>query len=62
MSKQQMIENLVSTAPENKLDIILAFIQFVLHDDREINSSFLSEPSLSKDWLKEEEDTAWQDL
>ena len=62
MSKQQLIENLVATAPENKLDIILAFIQFVLDNNCEANSSFLSEPSLSKDWLREEEETAWRDL
>ena len=62
MSKQQLIENLLATAPENKLDIILAFIQFVLYNNCEANSSFLSEPSLSKDWLREEEETAWRDL
>lgn len=62
MSKQQIIEDLISTAPDNKLDIILAFVRFVLHDNNEIDNSLLSEPSLSKDWLREEEDAAWQDL
>lgn len=62
MSKQQLIENLISTAPDNKLDIILAFIRFVLNENNEINNSILSEPSLSRDWMRKEEDAAWQDL
>lgn len=61
MSKQQMIEALISDAPENKLDIILAFVKFVLHDT-EMENSLLSEPSLAKDWLCEEENTAWENL
>ncbi len=62
MSKQQIIENLISSAPDKKLDIIIAFIQFVLNENSEHSNSLLSEPSLSRDWMKEEEDTAWQDL
>lgn len=62
MSEQQLIEDLISNAPENKLDIILAFIKFVLHENNEIDNSLLSEPSLSKDWMREEEDIAWQNL
>ena len=50
MSTQQIINDLISHAPENKLDIILSFIKFVLHEDDKINNSLLSEPSLSKDW------------
>ena len=62
MSKQQMIENLVSTAPESKLDIILAFIKFILKDGTEPGNSILSEPALAKDWLSDEEEEAWKDL
>lgn len=62
MSKQQLIEDLISTAPDSKLDIILAFVQFVLHDSSEINNTLLSEPSLSRDWMRQEEDAAWQNL
>lgn len=62
MSKQQITENLISTAPENKLDIILAFVQFVLLENGEINNLLLSEPSLSGEWMLEEENKAWQDL
>lgn len=62
MSTKQLIENLISNAPEDKLDTILAFIKLVLYEDNEINNSILSETSLAKDWLREEEDTAWQNL
>lgn len=62
MSKQQLIEHLISNAPENKLDTILAFVKFVLYEESEINNSLLSEPSLVKDWLNEEEDATWENL
>lgn len=62
MSKQQMIKDLISTAPDSKLDIILAFVRFVLLENSEINNSLLSEPSLSKEWMLEEENKAWQGL
>ena len=62
MSTKQLIENLISNAPEDKLDTILAFIKIVLYEDNAINNSILSEASLAKDWLSEEEDAAWQNL
>ena len=62
MSKQQMIVNLISTAPENKLDIILSFVEFILRENKDIDNMLLSEPSLSADWMLEEENAAWKDL
>lgn len=62
MSKQQIIEKLISTAPDNKLDIILAFITFILRENNELDCALLSEPSLTKDWMREEEEAAWQNL
>lgn len=62
MPTQQIINELISNAPENKLDIILSFVKFVLQEDNSINDSLLSEPSLAKDWLRAEEDNAWKDL
>lgn len=62
MSKQQMIANLISTAPENKLDIILSFVEFVLRESTDMENMLLSEPSLSVDWMLEEENAAWKDL
>lgn len=62
MSTQQKIETLISDAPEDKLNIILAFAEFVLLEGADISNSLLSEPSLAKDWLREEENAAWQNL
>lgn len=62
MSKQQLIEALISDAPDDKLDIILAFVRSVLYDGAEIIDPLLSESSLAKDWLTVEEDLAWKDL
>lgn len=62
METKQMIEHLISQAPENKLDTILAFVKFVLLENEDVNNSLLSEPSLKKDWLRMEEDSAWQNL
>lgn len=62
MSKQQKLEYMISNIPDNKLDIVLAFVEFILRQDAEINNSLLSEPSLAKDWLSEEENAAWENL
>ncbi len=62
MSTQQILEHLISNAPEDKLNIILAFTKFVLLEDTDINNSFLSETSLAKDWLSKEENAAWENL
>ncbi len=40
MSTQQILEHLISNAPEDKLNIILAFTKFVLLEDTDINNSF----------------------
>lgn len=62
MSKQQLLKNLIADIPENKLDIILAFVQFILYEESSIQNSLLSEPSLAKDWMRKEEDDAWKNL
>ena len=62
MSTQQIIQDLISQAPVSKLDTILAFVRFVLLEDGEASSTLLSEPGLAKDWLSDEEDSAWEDL
>lgn len=62
MSKKQLIQNMISDIPENKLDIVLSFLKFILQEESEINNSLLSEYTLSKTWLSKEEDAAWKDL
>lgn len=62
MSTQQIIQDLISQVPESKLDTILSFVRFILLEDSEASSALLSEPSLAKEWLNDEEDSAWEDL
>lgn len=63
MPKQQIIADLIAHAPENKLDTILSFIQFVLlEENNKISDSLLSEPSLASDWMRTEEEDAWKGL
>lgn len=62
MPTQQIITDLISHAPENKLDIILSFVKFVLQENDITNDFLLSEPSLAKDWMRTEEEEAWKDL
>lgn len=61
MSKRQLLENLISSIPESKLDIVIEFTKFILYEEAAINP-LLSEPSLAKDWLLKEEDSAWENL
>lgn len=62
MPTQQIITDLISHAPENKLDIILSFVKFILQENDTTNDFLLSEPSLAKDWMRTEEEEAWKDL
>jgi hypothetical protein len=70
--KKNIIEKL-NLLPENKLEEVDNFIQFILYR-YEINSAvnttyaskiethFASEAVLSKDWLSNEEEEAWKHL
>lgn len=54
----------IEQVPEPLLQEVLDFIRFVqlrASGDR-FETALASEPSLSRDWLKPEEDAAWQDL
>lgn len=33
-----------------------------IEKDNELDCALLSEPSLAKDWMREEDEAAWQDL
>ena len=56
----QQIENLAETELQKILDYISLIKSSKIKD--EIESYKLSESSLSKDWLREEEDEAWKNL
>lgn len=49
MSKQQLLERLISDIPENKLDIIPVFTKSVLDEESAVDNPLLSEPSLAKE-------------
>jgi hypothetical protein len=61
--KEQLIQE-IEEVPEPLLQEVLDFIQFLQnkHQTEKLEITLLSENSLQKDWLKQEEDTAWQDL
>ena len=64
MSKKELLINEIEQIPEPFLDEVLDFIKFLktkLIKER-MNIAIASESSLKKDWLKPEEDEAWQNL
>ncbi|NVM35902.1 MAG: DUF2281 domain-containing protein [Candidatus Lokiarchaeota archaeon] len=64
MSKKDTIISELNNLPENLIEDILDYINFLksksLKEKTEL--TLMSESSLRKDWLKPEEDKAWQDL
>ena len=64
MSKKELLLNEIEHVPEIFLEDILNFIDSLktrIVKER-MESLITSESSLKKDWLKPEEDKAWQDL
>jgi len=64
MSKKDMIISELNNLPEDLIEEILNYISLLkrksLKEKTEL--TLMSESSLRKDWLKPEEDKAWQDL
>jgi hypothetical protein len=64
MSKKELLLSEIEQVPEPFLDELLDFVHFLktkkINDRMDI--AVASESSLKKDWLKPEEDEAWQDL
>lgn len=64
MSKKDTIISELNNLPEDLIEEILDYISFLkrksLKEKTEL--TLMSESSLRKDWLKSEEDKAWQDL
>jgi hypothetical protein len=61
--KELLLEE-INQIPEELLAEVLDFLQFLKskHLQAKLEVSVLSESSLQKDWLKPEEDEAWQNL
>jgi hypothetical protein len=61
MNLKEVIIREIEEAPDSLLDEILDFIRF-LKAEKMMETAIMSEFSLKKDWLRPEEDEAWQDL
>jgi len=64
MVKKELLIKEIDQVPEPFLDEILDFIQFLKTKiiKEKLDISIASESSLKKDWLRPEEDEAWQSL
>ncbi|OOP56515.1 MAG: DUF2281 domain-containing protein [Candidatus Brocadia carolinensis] len=64
MSTKELLINEIEQVPESLLNEVLDFVHFlkakIIREG--IASAVASESSLGKDWLKTEEDEAWQNL
>jgi hypothetical protein len=64
MSIKELIIQEIEQTPEFLLKEVLDFLRFLKLKDKSqtLELCQISESSLQKDWLKPEEDEAWQDL
>ena len=64
MTKKELIVKEIEQVPEPLLGEVLDFVRFLKTKrlEEKLEVTLLSESSLRKDWLRPEEDKAWQDL
>lgn len=64
MTIKELLHKEIEKVPEPLLQEVLDFIQFLQnkHQQEKFETALLSESSLQKDWLRPEEEAAWQDL
>ena len=64
MSKKELLISEIEQAPEPLIDELLDFVQFLKSKiiRERLDTAMASESSLKKDWLRPEEDDAWQSL
>ena len=64
MEIKELILKEIEKIPEQYLTELLDFIRFLETKalEEKMETAIVSETSLKKDWLKPEEDEAWQDL
>lgn len=64
MSKKELLLNEIEQVAESVLDEVIDFVHFLKTKiiKEKIDIAIASESSLKKDWLKPEEDEAWQSL
>ena len=64
MKKIEIILNEMEEFPEPLIDEVLDFVNFLKKKmiSTKMETALVSESSLKKDWLRPEEDEAWQNL
>jgi len=64
MSKKELLMNELERVPEPLLDEVLDFVHFLKTKvvKQKLDIAIASESSFKKDWLRPEEDEAWQSL
>ncbi len=64
MSTKELLLNEIEHCPEPFLNEVLDFMNFLKTKSiqERLEATIISESSLKKDWLKPEEDKAWQNL
>jgi hypothetical protein len=63
VTTKELLFNEIEDTPEPLLAEILDFIQFLKHKIRPgLETALASEAVLARDWLRPEEDEAWQNL
>jgi hypothetical protein len=64
MSKKELLISEIEQVPEALIDELLDFVHFLKSKiiKERVDTTIASESSLRKDWLRPEEDEAWQSL
>ncbi|RLD17617.1 MAG: DUF2281 domain-containing protein [Caldiserica bacterium] len=64
MGRREDVLQKLNELPDALIEEVIDFIEFlkVKSLNEKFESTFLSESSLMKDWLRPEEDEAWRDL
>ncbi|MFA5779652.1 MAG: DUF2281 domain-containing protein [Elusimicrobiota bacterium] len=65
MSSKELLLSEINRIPEPLIDEALDFIRFLkskIKNKKQKDTAILSITSLKKDWLKSEEDKAWENL
>lgn len=63
-NKKELLISEIEQVPQSFVDEVLDFVQFLKAKaaKEKLGIAIASESSLKKDWLKPEEDKAWQNL
>jgi len=64
MSKKELLIHEIEQVPDFLLDEVIDFVHYlkIKAVTEKMDTAIASESSLKKDWLKPEEDKAWQNL